>query len=250
MSKDWWKIFFAEEYLKLWESGPITPERTKKEVKFLIDVLGLKNKDKVLDLCCGQGRHAISLAKKGFNVTGVDYSGYLLEVAKERAQGEKVKVNFIRRDVRNLNLKNSFDVVLNLFTSFGYGSDKDNERIIKNVAAALKPGGYFLLDIPNVVWILRNYKEDIWRKTKSGTSHEENEFDVENFVNITKSTLLLKNGRKMKAPTHVRHYCFPEIKRLLADRGLATKKVWGSYGKDKLSDKTKRLIILSKKITK
>lgn len=250
MSSDWWKNFFAEEYLKIWEGGPITPERTKKEVKFLVDVLKLKKKDKVLDLCCGQGRHTISLVKRGFNVIGVDYSNYLLKVARDRAREEKVKINFIRKDVRNLNFKNRFDIVLNLFTSFGYGSDKDNEKIIKNVAAALKLGGYFLLDLPNVVWLLRNYREDIRRKTKGGTSREENQFDVEGFVNRTKQTLYLKNGRQIKALAHLRHYSFPEIKRLLEDYGLVTKKVWGTYSKDKPSEKTKRLIILSKKITK
>jgi ubiquinone/menaquinone biosynthesis C-methylase UbiE len=186
MSKDWWKNFFVEGYLKLWEARPLTRDRTRKEVKFLIDVLKLKKGTKVLDLCCGQGRHAILLAKEGLNVTGVDYSNYLLTVAKKRAQKERAKINFIRQDVRKLNLKDRFDVVLNLFTAFGYGSDEDNKKIIKNVAAVLKPDGYFLIDLPNIAYLLKNYKEDVWQPTEEGIMRGENRFDVEKFANLTK----------------------------------------------------------------
>ncbi len=250
MPKDWWKNFFQEEYLKVWEAQVITPDRTRKESKFLVDVLKLKRGMKVLDLCCGQGRHAILLAKKGLDVTGVDYSNYLLSVAKKRAKKERAKVNFIKQDVRKLNLKDRFDVVLNLFTAFGYGSDEDNKKIIKNVAAVLKPGGYFLLDLPNIVFILKNYKSEIFRETDQGSSYEENKFDAEKFVNITKHTLCLKDGRRMKRRASVRHYSFPEIKILLVDSGLVVKGAWGSFDKNKFSIDTKRMIILSKKITK
>ncbi len=250
MPKDWWKSFFQEGYLRVWEAQVITPDRTKKEINFLVDVLKLKKEMKVLDLCCGQGRHAILLAKKGLDVTGVDYSKYLLTVAKKRAQKEKVRINFIRQDVRNLTLKDNFDVVLNLFTAFGYASDRDNEKIIKNVAAVLKPGGYFLIDLPNVAYLLKNYKEDIWQPTEEGIMRGENRFDAEKFANFTKHTLYLKDGRREEGNAYVRFYSYPEIKRLLADNGLIINKVWGSFDKNKFSADTKRMIILSKKITK
>ena len=81
----WYKDFFDEWYLKYWVQ-PITEERTQREVDAIIRFLQLEPKDKVLDLCCGQGRHSLELSRRGYQVVGYDLSETLLEESKKLAK--------------------------------------------------------------------------------------------------------------------------------------------------------------------
>jgi SAM-dependent methyltransferase len=199
-------------------------------------------------LGCGQGRHSILLAKKGYNVTGIDYSDYLLKIAKNRAKKEKVKINFIKKDAKKLDFENEFDVILNLFTSFGYETDKNNEKIIEKVSKALKKGGKFLIDLINVVWLLKNYKKVIIIKKNIGIAIDENFFDPKTFVNISKRTIFFKNGKKKEDEIRLRMYTFPEMRDLLKRHNLVIKKVFGSYDKEKFNFNSKRMIILAQRV--
>jgi SAM-dependent methyltransferase len=149
----WWEKIFDKRYLKIY-SSIITEERTNREVKFLVDFIKKKFKNrkiKILDLACGYGRHSLALAEKGFNVVGVDYSNYFLKLAKKKAKELKIKnVKFLRKDMRKINFENEFDLIINMFTSFGYfDKNEDNIKVLKNVYNALKCKGYFILDLEN-----------------------------------------------------------------------------------------------------
>ena len=101
----------------------------------------------VLDLACGPGRHAIPLVQRGFNVTGVDRSPFLLQRARERANEAGVAVEWLEADMRTFRRPASFDLVLLLFTSFGFfRDDAENVGVLRNVAASLRPGGALVLD--------------------------------------------------------------------------------------------------------
>jgi SAM-dependent methyltransferase len=154
----WWQKIFDERYLKIYSFG-ITEERTNKELKFLLTFIKKKFKNrkiKILDLACGYGRHSLPLAENGYEVIGVDYSKYFLSLAKEKAKELKIKnVRFLRKDIRKINFKEEFDLVINMFTSFGYfDNNEDNIKVLKNVYESLKRGGYFILDLenPNFCW--------------------------------------------------------------------------------------------------
>jgi ubiquinone/menaquinone biosynthesis C-methylase UbiE len=102
--------------------------------------------EKVLDLCCGQGRHSISLAKRFPSVQfhGIDQSRYLLNIAQQRAKAEKVDSNteFALGDARSISTSNDgFDIVLLMGNSFGFGSSEDDQDMLSDVHRALKPGG-------------------------------------------------------------------------------------------------------------
>lgn len=94
----WWENYFDEIYLILYKFLD-EPERVKREVDFIEKALELKKGMKILDLACGQGRHAIELARRGYDVKGFDYSDYLIKVAKERAGKENLKIEFIKGDM-------------------------------------------------------------------------------------------------------------------------------------------------------
>lgn len=129
--KEWWKTFFDEHYLTVWKAvGRLS--NTKKEISFLEKIVPLRKKHKILDLCCGHGRHSIELAKRGYQITGFDYSPFKLKIAKAEAVAQGLKINFVQGDARNLKLREKFDVILNLFSSaVGYGSEKDTRAYLK-----------------------------------------------------------------------------------------------------------------------
>ena len=126
MKSEWYKDWFnTDEYLLVYK------HRDRSEAEILKNLV-LKNVERekvklVLDMACGSGRHAISFAQAGFDVTAIDLSENLLNVAKSNAEKEKVNVDFILSDIRKFNPEKKFDLVLNLFTSLGY-FEKDEEN--------------------------------------------------------------------------------------------------------------------------
>jgi SAM-dependent methyltransferase len=102
----------------------------------------------VLDLCCGPGRCAIALARRGFLITGVDRTKYLLDKAKEKVSAEKVKIEWVLQDMRDFIRRDSFDLILSMFTSFGYFDEKHEDvTVFENMFTNLRPGGSYLIDI-------------------------------------------------------------------------------------------------------
>ena len=102
----------------------------------------------VLDLCCGPGRHALTFAQCGYQVTGVDKTRFLLQKAMESARQQGVRVEWIEQDMKMFSRENAYDLVLNLFTAFGYYDNKqDDIQVLRNVFASLHPGGRFVLDV-------------------------------------------------------------------------------------------------------
>ncbi len=102
----------------------------------------------VLDLCCGPGRHSIPLAQKGLAVTAVDLSRFLLNAARENARAAGASIEFIQTDMRNFLRPSSFDLILNLYTSFGYFESRDDDmKVLSNMFESLRPGGNLIIDV-------------------------------------------------------------------------------------------------------
>ncbi len=119
----------------------------------------------ILDLCCGQGRHCLELARRGFkNVTGVDRSRYLVRLAKKRAQNERLQVVFKEGDARNPRLpETSFDCVAIMGNSFGYFSNKqDDEKVLAAVGKILRPSGQLVLDITDGAYMAEHFERRSW----------------------------------------------------------------------------------------
>src|SRR5947209_8077169 len=113
------------------------------QVAQILALTGISSGD-VLDLCCGPGRHSAAFAEQGFSVTGVDLSPYLLERARPHAGN----LEFVLDDMRDFRRPVSFDLAVNLFTSFGYFEAPGDElNVLRNVQASLRPGGVFLMEL-------------------------------------------------------------------------------------------------------
>src|SRR5207237_4588127 len=117
-ASDWWRFWFGPGYLALYDDT--LRERTPIEIDQLEALLQARPPLRVLDLPCGQGRHAIELARRGYEVTGMDLSPFLIELARERARAAGVRVRWLTGDMRQPIPDAKFDLILNLFTSFGY----------------------------------------------------------------------------------------------------------------------------------
>ncbi|TXK84676.1 class I SAM-dependent methyltransferase [Paenibacillus sp. N3.4] len=149
----WYQESFGNDYLIVYKHRDM--KGAYHEVKKMIDWLGLPQGSQVLDLCCGMGRHSMALAEFGYKVTGVDLSEVLLNEAVKLDSSKEVK--WLRGDMREVPLKEQFDAVVNLFTSFGYfDEDEQNEKVLHEIHRLLKPSGRFIIDFLNPVYIKAN----------------------------------------------------------------------------------------------
>ena len=132
-------------------------EIAKEQVEKLLDLVAFEGST-VLDLACGPGRHSTALAKKGLQVTAVDLSPFLLEKARERAAAEKVEVEWVREDMREFARPGAFDLVINMFTAFGYFDDKEDDlKVLRNIYTSLRKGGTFVIDILGKEWLAEQF---------------------------------------------------------------------------------------------
>lgn len=154
-SSDWYRRTFSGDYL--WLYAHRSDREAQRQISTALKLLPFARGQRVLDLACGAGRHVIALARRGARVTGVDLSPDLLKNARERIKKKDVHATLVRRDMRNLEYIDRFDGVMMWFTSFGYFPDKrDDKRVLQNVSAALKPNGWWWIDLPHPVWLRNN----------------------------------------------------------------------------------------------
>jgi SAM-dependent methyltransferase len=157
---DWYRSAFPpEETLKRpWA------DRTAAEVDRALSMLGAKGGERVLDMACGTGRHSHELARRGFEVVGVDISPDLLAIAEADAESESLATSFVAADLRKLEFDGEFDLVLNLNDgAIGYfETEEENRRTFEVISAALRPGGGNLLQLPNVLYAETHLPQKTW----------------------------------------------------------------------------------------
>ena len=161
INKNWWKDIFDDVYLLTDARSVCNVDLTIQEVDFLEKTLNLDKSSPILDLCGGQGRHALELSRRGFSqVTTLDYSEYLIHLGKQRAHQENLNTFFIRGDARCIGLSNQiFRVIIIMGSSFGYFvQDEENLKILSEAFRLLIPPGQLILDIPNPDYVMRNFK--------------------------------------------------------------------------------------------
>jgi D-alanine-D-alanine ligase len=162
---EWWRKLFNALYIKTDGDVVENNDNTRKEVDFIVNSAAIQPHSQILDLCCGQGRHCLELARRGFkNINGVDRSRYLIRLAKKRAQNENLQVVFKEGDARNPRLpENSFDCVAIMGNSFGYFSNKkDDEKVLTMVGKLLRPTGQIVLDITDGAHMAEHFDKRSW----------------------------------------------------------------------------------------
>jgi SAM-dependent methyltransferase len=185
---DWWRTWFGPSYLALYDET--LRERTPVEIDRLEALLTLRPPLRILDLPCGQGRHAIELARRGYEVTGMDISPFMIEVASERAKAIDVKVRWLTGDMRTPIPGARFDLVLNLFTSFGYFADEaDDHHVLEAAVSMLRPGGRFVLEVINGERIMAEFEERGWFTVGSSAVMETRRLDRSSHQMVVERTV-------------------------------------------------------------
>lgn len=162
---DWWRSLFNSLYLKTDGDVVENDQNTTFDVDMMIKAAGLEVNDHILDLCCGQGRHCLELARRGFrHVTGLDRSRYLIRLARKRAKKEELGVSFQEGDARKTRLPEaSFHCVAMMGNSFGYFErEEDDLDVLRAVKRVLCSGGALVLDIVDGDWMRENFEKRSW----------------------------------------------------------------------------------------
>jgi SAM-dependent methyltransferase len=245
----WYVDFFRDDYLNVY-GHLFTAERAEKEAAFAAKALQLKAGDSLLDLCCGQGRHCLPLARRGFQVTGLDLNPAYLELARHSARAENAGLQVIPGDMREIPFSSHFDAIVNMYSSFGYlESEAEDAKVLASIANALKPEGRLLLDMLNREWAVANYIQHDWHAGPDGTLYVElRELDLASSrMHVSFSIVGPGGGRRDSIGHHIRLYTLTETVRLLERAGMTMTGVYGGFDGESYSIDTRRMIILAQK---
>lgn len=222
----WYRETFNQDYLEIYR--PFLEERTARELEGLLKLAAPEPGCRLLDLCCGHGRHAVELAARGFQVTGVDLARGYLDEARAAARGRGVKVRWRRTDMRELPYVAEFDLVVSLYNAWGYFEEEsENQAVLAGVARALAPGGHFFLDLLCAT-AMRNDVGQMQLDRKSFVLDERVEYDAEN-----KRLLMHHNLSRRQGSTYYLHslrlYEPEELAEMLGKAGLTVEGQWGDF---------------------
>jgi SAM-dependent methyltransferase len=223
---NWYEDWFDREEYELVYSHRDTIEAER--LNDLIErVAGLRKGDQMLDIGCGRGRHAISMARRGYVVTGLDLSARAIATARERARLEEVDVRFVEGDMREPLCEACFDGVTNLFTAFGYFErDEEHEQAILAMATSLRSGGWIIQDFLNASLVQGEYiAED--RRVESGVEIiQRRRLDD---GRIVKEIALRRGNKEQVHHESVRLLTLDDFRRYYANAGLRLLNVYGDY---------------------
>jgi cyclopropane fatty-acyl-phospholipid synthase-like methyltransferase len=242
---EWFREWFnTDEYLYVYRNR--NEQDAKKLVELIIKNVNLPENSRVLDLACGAGRHSVLFAQKGFKVTAVDLSENLLKVARLSAKEANVNINFVQADIRHFCINKKFDLIANLFTSFGYfDDDKENFLLFDTVQELLNKNGSFALDYFNPIYIRKNLVKKSEEPFNGGKIIQEREIVGSRVIKRIK---IIKDGKVKNFIENVRMYSLDEIENEIKKRGMKIKHIYGNSNGDSFAaEKSKRIILIAQK---
>ncbi|MBA2396298.1 MAG: methyltransferase domain-containing protein [Ktedonobacteraceae bacterium] len=243
----WYQKFADADYLRIY-SPFLPPERSTREVANIARLLQLAPGSSILDLCCGHGRHTIPLAQQGYRMTGLDLSPYFLQRAQAEAETQNLRVRWVQSDMRHIPFTNEFDAVIDVFTSFGYLENEEEDlEVLRQVQQALKPGGLFLLETVYQVRVVRTFSpHGIIRYDDGLIVLEERRLNLPESRNEINITMLYPDGRRTTHRQSIRVYTLTELRRMLESVGIEVQAYYGDLDGSALTVDS-RMVILGKK---
>lgn len=202
----------------------------------------------ILDAGCGPGRIAVELATRGARVTGVDLIRPFLNAALESAQSEGVELDLEQADLRSFVRPEFFDVAVNLYTSFGYCDTMEEDfQILKNIAASVRLGGWFILEMTGREIAVRDFTEGEWFERGGFTVLTE--FSVEGAWEGLRSRWMLidENGQKIDHVFVQRLYSAIELKRLMILSGFSSVEIYGDFDFSPYNEKARTMVLVARK---
>jgi SAM-dependent methyltransferase len=248
MEKNMDKTIPWHEDDSFWETwGPLmfNPDKiaaAKEEMGKVVALTELSPGASVLDLCCGIGRCSLELARRGFNVTGVDRTTSYLTEARKQAEQEDLDVEFIRDDMRKFIRPESFDCVISMFTSWTYFENPDEDKqVILNAYSSLKPGGKLVIQTHGKETLARIFQERGWNERDGVIWLQEREVR-NNWSWMWNRWILLKGNERIEGEITHRVYAGSEIVNLLTDCGFSKVELFGDLDGNPYDQNARQLI--------
>ena len=217
------------------------------EVEKIVKLLQLEKQERILDLCCGIGRHSLELSRHGFEVVGVDRTSRFIEKARQEAGRSDLGAEFIVGDMREYCVPTSFDIVINLFGSFGYFEDpEDDRKVVENMYSSLRPGGKFLIETMGKEILASKFQERDW--TEEGDLLLLSEKKVsQDWGRIKTRWIAIKGNQRIEHSVSVRSYSAVELSSLLYACGFPEVQVYGDLEGIAYDHAAKRLVVIGRK---
>lgn len=238
--KEWFVDWFDTSYYHtLYKNRDLS--EAEQFIQRLIRHLPLKKGDRVLDLACGKGRHALTLSECGFDVLGVDLSPNSISEAKKF---ESHTLKFAVHDMRNVIENGQFDGVFNLFTSFGYfDTISENQLVVDSIAKMLRPNGFLVIDFMNTPFVIEHLIE-LETKTMEGITFTiERRYDGKH---IFKDIRFEADGKRHSYTERVQALKKDDFAALLNTAGFEILYSFGNFNLDQFEENnSERLIIIA-----
>ncbi len=239
-----------DSFWEIWESHLFDSERietAREQMDRVISLLDIKPGAKILDLCCGVGRHSLELARRGFQVTGVDRTRSYLDRAIARAEEEKQSVEFIREDMREFLRPESFDAAISMFTSFGYFEDsEDDKKVVFNVFQSLRSGGQFLIDTHGKETLARIFREGDWSEHEGVIVLQQRKVS-QNWSWMQNRWIMLRGDERIENEISHRLYAATELMALMTGCGFSKAEAYGGIDGRPYDHKAMRLVVVGRK---
>lgn len=240
-SEDFWRDFYpcmfsAERFAA-----------AKEEVERII-TLTQRSGGNLLDLCCGPGRHTVEFAQRGFHVTGVDRSPYLLDRAREHASAVGASVEWVKEDMRHFVRPAAFDLACNLFTSFGYFDDEqDDIRVLKNIHQSLKDNGVLVIDTISKEKVARNWLNTICTELADGSLLVQRVQVLDGWFRMRAEWILVKGDHARRFSFEHNIYSGRELKDRLLIAGFKEVQLFGDFQGSPYNLDATRLVAVARK---
>jgi 2-polyprenyl-3-methyl-5-hydroxy-6-metoxy-1,4-benzoquinol methylase len=252
--KQWYEGLF-ENYAQKYDEEIFT-KGTLGECDFIEKELNFDRSLRILDIGCGTGRHSIELAKRGYNITGIDLSESQLKRAKEKAASENLKIQFLRHDARDLHFFSEFDVAI-MICEGGFPlmeTDEMNYDILKSINRSLKPESKFIFTTLNGLFPLFHSVEKIHNSTsdEDNVTFRSNTFDLMTFRDFNITEIKDDLGNKKILECNERYYVPSEITWLLRSLGFKKIDIYGAKlgafsRNDKLTTEDFEMLVIAEK---
>lgn len=202
----------------------------------------------VLDTCCGPGRHAIPFSQRGFKVTGVDRSDFLLNRGRERAATADTPIEWAHEDIRAFVRPEAYDLAVNLGGSFGYcDAPEDNQRVLSNVYQSLRRGGVFVLDTLGKELLAARFEETASEELPDGGCLFQRRRIVNEWRAVESEWLLIQDSTVHKFGIRLWIYSGAELRDLLLSVGFSEVQLFGDLSGRTYGRGAKRLVALARK---
>lgn len=220
---------------------------TPEEVDKIVKLLQIEEQARILDLCCGKGRHSLEFSRRAFDVIGVDRTAAYIEKARLEAEKLNLNVSFIHGDMREFQLPDHFDVIINMFGSFGYFENPDDDRqVAANMYRSLRAGGQFLIETAGKEIAARNFQEMEWSEAGDSLILSERKV-TQNWGRIETRWIVIQGTKRVEHRVSVRSYSAVELSTLLLDCGFSKVQVYGSLDGTEYDQRAQRLVVVGRK---